>query len=196
MTNERYDEQTSGRGPGTAVMDEPSSPGTERAAQSVQAAGERVAETASGLIGQAREAALGRASEGKGQAGQQLRSAAEAIRQTSETLRDEQQTPLAKVADTAAERMEQAADYLQTRDVEELVGEAERFARREPALFLGGAFVVGLLAARFLKTTPAADGPSRSGGTVGGQYGTGAGTGGSAHAGTPSLQSGEAADAI
>jgi hypothetical protein len=33
------------------------------------------------------------------------------------------------------------------------VSEAEDFARRQPALFLGGAFALGLLGARFLKSS-------------------------------------------
>ena len=37
------------------------------------------------------------------------------------------------------------------------VSSTERFARREPLFFLGGAFVVGLLAARFLKSSERAE---------------------------------------
>jgi hypothetical protein len=35
----------------------------------------------------------------------------------------------------------------------EIMHETQRFARRNPALFLGGSFVLGLLGARFLKTS-------------------------------------------
>jgi hypothetical protein len=34
-----------------------------------------------------------------------------------------------------------------------MIQEVERFARRQPALFLGGAFTLGLIAARFLKSS-------------------------------------------
>jgi hypothetical protein len=43
--------------------------------------------------------------------------------------------------------------YLEARDIQDLVGEAESLARRSPALFLGGAFTLGVLAARFLKSS-------------------------------------------
>jgi hypothetical protein len=43
--------------------------------------------------------------------------------------------------------------YLEEHDLEDLVYEAEDFARRKPELFVGGAFTLGLLAARFMKST-------------------------------------------
>jgi len=49
--------------------------------------------------------------------------------------------------------MERVSNYLQRTDVAELVDGVEDFARREPLLFVGGAFALGLLGARFLKST-------------------------------------------
>ena len=45
------------------------------------------------------------------------------------------------------------ADYVQRADVREMMNEVEDFARRRPAVFIGSAFAVGLLAARFLKSS-------------------------------------------
>jgi hypothetical protein len=45
------------------------------------------------------------------------------------------------------------SNYLQNTDVSEMVDRTEEFARRRPALFLGGAFALGLLGARFLKSS-------------------------------------------
>ena len=42
--------------------------------------------------------------------------------------------------------------YLRGKDFDRMVDDLEGFARRQPALFLGGAFMLGLLAARFLKS--------------------------------------------
>ena len=48
----------------------------------------------------------------------------------------------------------------------------ERYARQQPALFLGGAFVLGLLGARFLKSTAQREDDSEGGG-YGGDRGYG-----------------------
>jgi hypothetical protein len=47
--------------------------------------------------------------------------------------------------------------------VGELIGDVEQFARRSPALFLGGAFALGVLAARFVKSSSAAANPRPQG---------------------------------
>jgi hypothetical protein len=54
--------------------------------------------------------------------------------------------------------VERVANYLRERDFHQLVNDAEDFARRSPAVFLGSAFVLGLAASRFLKSSrPAPD---------------------------------------
>lgn len=107
--------------------------------------------------GQLKEQVLGQATsqlEGrKDQAAGSLGSVAHAIRQTSQHLRDQDQSAFAGYAERAAEQIETFTGYLSRRDVRQLVGDVERFSRREPALFLGGAFTLGLLAARFLKSS-------------------------------------------
>jgi hypothetical protein len=60
----------------------------------------------------------------------------------------------AQYADTAAKKLEQAARYFETTDVRAMARDIEGFARRNPAIFLGGAFALGMLAARFFKSTP------------------------------------------
>jgi ElaB/YqjD/DUF883 family membrane-anchored ribosome-binding protein len=51
----------------------------------------------------------------------------------------------------AGERVQRAADWLEHADVEELTQRTEEFARRQPVVFIGGAFALGLIAARVLK---------------------------------------------
>lgn len=60
----------------------------------------------------------------------------------------------AQYANIAADKLEQAARYFQTNDLKAMARDAEDFARRNPAVFLGGAFVLGILAARFFKSSP------------------------------------------
>jgi hypothetical protein len=93
-------------------------------------------------------------------ASESLSTVAQAFRQTGQQLGDGDQAGLARYIDRAADQVEQFASYLGDRDMRGIARDAEAFARREPALFLGGAFAVGLLAARFLKSTGQA---SRSG---------------------------------
>jgi hypothetical protein len=68
----------------------------------------------------------------------------------------EQETPIAgltaRYGDSLAQQVEQVSHYLEQKDLRELVRDVEVFARRNPAVFIGGAFALGMLAARFLKS--------------------------------------------
>lgn len=56
----------------------------------------------------------------------------------------------------ASEQVSGFADTVRQRDVRELVGEVQDFARRQPTVFFGGAVILGFAALRFLKSaTPA-----------------------------------------
>lgn len=86
-----------------------------------------------------------------------LTSVADSIRQMGENLRGgEQQTPIAgftaKYGDSLATQVEQVSNYLEKKDLREVVKDVETFARRNPAVFIGGAFALGIVAARFLKS--------------------------------------------
>lgn len=96
----------------------------------------------------------------KDQATERLGHLSEALRHTSNHLRDQNESATAGFVDQAAHQVEGLSDYLRHHTVGELVGEAERFARREPAMFLGGALLLGLVGARFLKSSGPDDGPS------------------------------------
>ena len=52
----------------------------------------------------------------------------------------------------ASEQIQGVADTVRERDMRELVGEVQDFARRQPTLFFGGAVVLGFAALRFLKS--------------------------------------------
>lgn len=54
----------------------------------------------------------------------------------------------------ASEQIQGVADNVRERDVRELVGEVQQFARQQPTLFFGGAVVLGFAALRFFKSTP------------------------------------------
>lgn len=53
----------------------------------------------------------------------------------------------------ASEQIQSVADVVRERDMREIVGEVETFARRQPGLFFGGAVILGFAALRFLKSS-------------------------------------------
>lgn len=62
----------------------------------------------------------------------------------------------AQLLDQLANNIEGLTDRLRGRSIEEMTHDAANFARRNPALVLGGAAVAGFALARFLKATPEA----------------------------------------
>ena len=55
----------------------------------------------------------------------------------------------------AAGQIENVANAVRDRNVRELVGEVQSFARRQPTLFFGGAVILGFAALRFFKSSNA-----------------------------------------
>ena len=82
-----------------------------------------------------------------------LEQVAGALQMTGEHLRTSEQERVARFAQQAADRVRQLSESIRGAEPRELLRRAEEVARREPALFLGGAFVLGLLGARFLKSS-------------------------------------------
>jgi ABC-type transporter Mla subunit MlaD len=148
------------------MMEDTASQVTNAAGQAAQQAKQAVApiteqaqETAGQVAEQAKQQALTQLGTQKEHAAGSLDAVAQALRQSGDQLREKQQEPLAHLAGTAAERVEQFSSYLRHTDVSDMLRDVEQFARRQPAAFLGGAFTLGVLAARFLKSSsrPAAD---------------------------------------
>jgi len=85
----------------------------------------------------------------QGAAGE-LVDVANALRQTSKQLDGNSVAPL---IEKTAEQIERASSYVRSADIREMQRGVESFARREPLLFIGGAFALGMVAARFLKAS-------------------------------------------
>lgn len=116
-----------------------------------------VTEQAKDLAGQVQEKATQRVesglTKGKSQIAESLHALNQSLLISGQQLRDRNQQNVSRYVDQLAGRVERAASYLQTTDITEIVDRTEDFARRRPAVFLGGAFVLGLLGARFLKSS-------------------------------------------
>lgn len=84
------------------------------------------------------------------------RQAAGALHGVAESLlhgTGDQADGAARYIQQAGEQVRRAADWLEQADIDEVTQKTEEFARRQPALFIGGAFALGLVAARFLKSS-------------------------------------------
>lgn len=126
---------------------------TDRARDATSDLAGQAKDKAGDVLDQAMTAATDHAEAGKEQATGVLADVAEALHATSDTLRDNDQDAFAKYADVAARQVEAFTEAVRGRSVGDLLDEAERFARREPGLFLGGAFLLGIFGARFLKAS-------------------------------------------
>ena len=106
-----------------------------------------------GVVNRVKETAAAQLSTQKDRATEGLGSIASAVRESAQPLRNNQQNMIAEYVEKAADQLEQFSTRLRERDINELVNDAQQFARRRPALFVGAAFAVGVVAARFLKSS-------------------------------------------
>ena len=107
-------------------------------------------ETASNLVGMARGGATSRFAKQRGRAAGQLDGIAQAIRQAGDQLREQEQETVPQYFAMAADRIEDFSGYLQRADFGDVVDGVQSFARRQPVVFIAGAFAAGLIATRFL----------------------------------------------
>jgi len=139
---------------------------TAQTANAVAEAGKTIAQdakhVATEVVGQAKQQVASKIEDQREKAAQGLNSVAGAIRQTTEGLRDRDQLGVTPYVEGLADQVERFSDYILSSNVGQLVGEVEGFARREPAIFLGGAFLLGLVGARFLKSSGPAYESNRS----------------------------------
>lgn len=99
-----------------------------------------------------------------------LGGVAEALRATGDQMQQKDLGAMGDYATSAAAWVDGCSSYFRDRDVDQVMGEVEGFARREPAIFLGAAFALGFMAVRFLKSssrgapsmTPAGEGYQRA----------------------------------
>jgi hypothetical protein len=113
----------------------------------------QVVDQAKSTFQQARDRATSSLGESKGQFADQFGTMADALRRTTEHLRSEDQQRIAGLTDTAALQVEQIANYLRGKDARAMREDLENLARRQPALLIGGALILGLIGARFLKSS-------------------------------------------
>jgi len=89
----------------------------------------------------------------KDKAADGLTSITDVIRQSASTLEEKGQAPIAGAVTGLASQVEQFADYLHNKSVDELAADVTAYAKKNPQVFIGGAFLLGIAIARFLKSS-------------------------------------------
>jgi hypothetical protein len=113
----------------------------------------QVVDHAKTTLTEARDSAATSLTGSKGRLADQVTHVAAAFRTTTDHLRQNDQPQLAGYADGVARQAERLAGYLRNADFRAMGDDVRELARRQPALVVGGAFALGLLAARFLKSS-------------------------------------------
>lgn len=106
-----------------------------------------------GLVDRGKEQVRSRVDDGKARVARTLGAVASSLKTSSTDMQTGDAAAIGGMVERVANQVERAASYLERSDVDELVGGVERFARRNPALFIGAAFAVGVIGARFLKSS-------------------------------------------
>jgi hypothetical protein len=113
----------------------------------------RAQEQAQNAAGQAQDRAREQINQRSTQAGEQIHGHASDLRSVSDALRDQGKDRPAQAVDRVAGYAEQAGTYLQDKDADSMLSDAEDFGRQKPAVVAAGALAVGFVAARFLKAS-------------------------------------------
>lgn len=136
--------------------DEPTA--AEMAAETTSAAKDRASDLkskakaeASKLADQARSVADDRVEDAKDYATSNIDRTADQIRDAGRQFGDDSYQ--AQAADYLASNLSQAADMIRRQDLGSLAEDLTSFARRNPAVVLGGAALLGFAAARMLKAS-------------------------------------------
>jgi hypothetical protein len=106
-----------------------------------------------GIVNYVKESATAQLTTQKDRGTDALGRVAEAVRSSTQKLREEQHDTIATYVDKAADQIENWSRRLGDKDITELISDVQRLARRQPAVFIGSAFALGLIGARFLKSS-------------------------------------------
>src|SRR3978361_51282 len=139
-------------------------------------AGDPSSQRGGGILDKVRETASDQLTTQKDRATDGLGSVAQFVRQSTQQLRDQKRGPIAGYVEQVADQIDRFSHSLREKDISELLDDAQQLARKQPAFFIGGAFVLGLVGARCLKSSGQANGRGYRSGNGGGN-GNGDGTG-------------------
>jgi hypothetical protein len=105
------------------------------------------------LVDKVRDTAAAQLTSQKDRVTEGLGTVVNAVRQSGEQLRQQQHDTIADYAEQAASQIERLSQGLRDKDLTEILGDVQRLSRSQPALFIGGAFALGVIGARFFKSS-------------------------------------------
>ena len=116
-------------------------------------------QTTNTVVNQVQQQASSQLNRQKETTASELSTVVNAVRRFGETLNNEGQGPIARFAaqygDKAADGLDRFARYLREQEPKQLLNDVQNFGRRQPALLIGGAFLLGFAGARIIKTSMA-----------------------------------------
>ena len=110
-------------------------------------------ERSSGIVNRVKESAAAQLTTQKNRGTDALGQVANAVRSSTQKLREERHETIAGYIDNAADQIDNWSRRLRDKDIDELMSDVQRLARRQPAVFIGSAFALGLVGARFFKSS-------------------------------------------
>jgi len=125
----------------------------------------------SSIVGRVKQSATEQLTNQKDRAADGIGSVTQALRQSTQQLRNQQHDTIAKYVDQAADQVDRWCEQLRGKDVSEVFSDVQRLARRQPFVFVGSAFALGLIGARFLKSSGDGAGRDRDNESPRRQYG-------------------------
>ena len=114
--------------------------------------GSEFKDLAGGVAREAQKTVEKKVVERKSRVAEDLGGVAYALRQTT-TDEAHVSAEIRPFIEKAAEQVDRISHYIERSSPSTMVADVQALARREPALFLGGAFILGLVGGRFLKAT-------------------------------------------
>ena len=118
---------------------------TQRAADDVREVGHQ----AGAKVGEATEKAKSFAADQKDLAAGQIIGVADAITKVADELEGSEQQTVARYARDLAAGLSSMGKTIEDRDIDDLMGLAQDFGRKQPVAFLGAAALAGFVASRF-----------------------------------------------
>lgn len=126
---------------------------SEEAKQKVTETTAVAKEQAKRVVTQVGEQAKSTVEARKSDVAHELGSVADVVRQTSYEAGIGTSPAIVDYGQRIADQIEGISSYLDAHGVEDILWDVQDFGRRQPAVYLGGAFMLGLIAGRFLRSS-------------------------------------------
>lgn len=116
----------------------------------VKEAGRQLAEQATRAAESGKQEVAEYLEERKGEAVETVRDLDQALRQTAQNI---EHPGMGRLVESLASEVERLAQVLESTGYDDIVASTHRVARQSPTLFLAGSFALGMVAARFLRSS-------------------------------------------